>query len=235
MSHAAESGTGLTAARDAGHRLRLHLGCGQYHLDGYLNIDFPLSEHTLQQVSVADEFHDLTDMRYPAETVDEVRLHHVFEHFPRPQGAALVASWHSWLRRGGILRIEVPDFDATAALVLDPDAPVRDRRVAIRHIFGSNEAPWATHYDGWSESRLGELLDAFGFELRETARNAYLATRNVEVVAVRARKPMTKTRAVGAAHEYLRPFTLDESDFETNLLELWLDQFQAQLDRTFAD
>lgn len=214
--------------------LRLHLGCGQYYLDGYVNIDFPLTQHTLQQTSVADEFRDLTDTRYPAETVDEVRLHHVFEHFPRPQAAALVASWHSWLKRGGILRIEVPDFDATAALVLDPDTPVRDRRVAIRHIFGSNEASWATHYDGWGESRLCELVDAFGFETREIKRNTHLATRNVEIVAERRRRRMTNEDAAQAAREYLQLFTLDASDFETRLLDIWLADFRTQLDRTFA-
>jgi predicted SAM-dependent methyltransferase len=174
-------------------------------------------------------------MRYPAETVDEVRLHHVFEHFPRPQAAALVASWHSWLKPQGALRIEVPDFDATAALVLDPDATPRDRRVAIRHIFGSNEAPWATHYDGWSEARLRELLDAFGFDTREVSRNAYFATRNVEIVATRRQPPLTRERALGSAGEYLRLFTLDESEFETHLLAIWLEQFSAQLDRTFAE
>jgi predicted SAM-dependent methyltransferase len=215
--------------------LRLHLGCGQYYLDGYLNVDFPLSEHTLQRESVADEYHDLTRLRYAAESVDEVRLHHVFEHFPRPQAAALVASWQSWLRGGGTLRIEVPDFDATAALVLDPKAPTRDRRVAVRHLFGSNEAPWATHYDGWSESRLRELVGAFGFETREVRRNAYLATRNVEITATRGTAPATKAEAVQAAREYLRQFTLDESEFETHLLEIWLDQFRAQLDLGFAE
>ena len=216
-------------------RLRLHLGCGQYYLDGYLNIDFPLSEHTLQQESVADEYHDVSHLRYPAESVDEVRLHHVFEHFPRPQAAAFVASWHSWLKRGGILRIEVPDFDATAALILDPEIPTRDRRVAVRHLFGSNEAPWATHYDGWSESRLRELVDFFGFECREITRNAYLATRNVEIIATRGRAQATKDGALDVARAYLRAFTLDESEFETHLLEIWLDQFRAQLDLSFAE
>lgn len=213
----------------------MHLGCGQYYLDGYVNIDFPLSEHTLQQESVADEYQDLARLRYSAGSVDEVRLHHVFEHFPRTQAAALVASWHSWLKRGGTLRIEVPDFDATAALVLDPNAPTRDRRVAVRHLFGSNEAPWATHYDGWSESRLRELLGAFGFETREVTRNAHLATRNVEIAATRGTAPATREGALEAARGYLREFTLDESEFETHLLEIWLDQFRDQLDQSFAE
>ena len=81
--------------------MKLHLGCGQIYLNGYVNIDYPLTEHTVQQASVADEFCDLTNMHYKAGSIEEVRLHHVFEHFPRAQAIALLASWHSWLQRGG--------------------------------------------------------------------------------------------------------------------------------------
>jgi hypothetical protein len=77
-------------------------------------------------------------------------------------------------------------------------------------------------------------MDAFGFQTEEIARNEYLATRNVEIVASRNRAPATKEEAIRAAGEYLALFTLDESDFEVRLLELWLAAFRAQLDRTFA-
>jgi predicted SAM-dependent methyltransferase len=63
---------------------KLHLGCGQRHLEGYINIDFPASEHSVQDKSVADIQADITQLSYPASSIDEVRLHHVFEHFPRP-------------------------------------------------------------------------------------------------------------------------------------------------------
>ena len=61
--------------------MKLHLGCGQQYFEGYRNIDFPLTQHTVQTKSVADEHADLTSLRYPAGSIDEIRLHHVFEHF----------------------------------------------------------------------------------------------------------------------------------------------------------
>lgn len=213
---------------------RLHLGCGQVYLEGYVNIDYPLSEHTVQQKSVADEFANLTDMRRPADSIDEVRLHHVFEHFPRPQAVALLASWHSWLKKGGRLHIEVPDFEKTAKLALDPKAKDRDRKVAIRHIFGSNEAPWAIHYDGWTAERLRELVETFGFKTESIEPNEYLATRNITIIATKAKPTPAKDRLAKIARDYLTSFTLNDSDFESRLLDIWLADFKTQLNKTFA-
>lgn len=214
--------------------MKLHLGCGQVHLDGYVNIDYPLTEHTVQQKSVADEFHDLTDMRYKAGTIEEVRLHHVFEHFPRTQAIALLASWHSWLEKNGRVHIEVPEFDATAEIFFNPNAASKDRHVAIRHIFGSNEAAWAVHYDGWNEWRFRELFEVFGFKTESVLRNEYLATRNIEVIARKNQKTPSKDKLIDTAREYLHQFTVNDSEFETRLLEIWLKDFKTQLRKTIA-
>ncbi|MEX2006652.1 MAG: class I SAM-dependent methyltransferase [Candidatus Saccharimonadales bacterium] len=215
--------------------MKLHLGCGQVYLEGYVNIDYPLSKHTVQQKSVADEFADLTDMKYKPESIEEVRLHHVFEHFPRTQAVALLVSWHSWLKKGGRVHIEVPEFDATARLVLDPKVPKKDRRLAMRHIFGSNEAPWAVHYDGWNEERFKELFDTFGFKTEKVERNSYMATRNIEVFAKKNKKTPSSDKIREKARDYLRPFTVNDSEFETRLLEIWLNDFTGQLKKTFVD
>ena len=204
-------------------------------MEGYVNIDYPLSEHTVQEKTVADEFADLTDMRYKADSIDEVRLHHVFEHFPRTQAVALLTSWHSWLKKGGRVHIEVPEFDATAKLVLDPKTPEKDRKVAIRHIFGSNEAEWAVHYDGWNEQRFRELFDTFGFKVEKVTRNSYLATRNIEVIAKKNKKTGGMDELRKKARDYFQQFTVNESGFETRLLDIWLEDFTAQLKKTFAN
>jgi predicted SAM-dependent methyltransferase len=81
--------------------VKLHLGYGQRYLEGYVNIDFPVSEDTLQKDNVADLHAGILGLRYPVGSVEEIRLHHVFEHFSRPVACALLASWFSWLYPGG--------------------------------------------------------------------------------------------------------------------------------------
>lgn len=214
--------------------MKLHLGCGEVYLEGYINIDYPLSKHTAQLTSVADEFADLTKLNYKKETVEEVRLHHVFEHFPRTQAIALLASWHSWLKKGGRVHIEVPDFESTARLVLDPDTIEKDRKVATRHIFGSNEAPWAVHYDGWSKDRFTELFKTFGFKVDAVEQTAYLATRNIAVIGHKSKKTPTKQDLFKTAKKYLSQFNTDRSETEDRILNVWLKDFKRQLDQTYA-
>lgn len=213
---------------------KLHLGCGQIYLEGYINIDYPLTEHSVQHASVADEFADLTKLRYGAETIDEVRLHHVFEHFPRTQALALFISWHSWLKKGGRLHIEVPDFNETAKLVLEAATNERTRKVAIRHIFGSNEAAWAVHYDAWSKQRFEELCKLFGFKVEKIDQTSYMATRNIALVAKKNKKTQSKEDLLKNAKKYLDDFTVNDSPDEKELLEVWFKDFKSQLNKTFA-
>lgn len=208
--------------------MKLHLGCGQVYLEGYVNIDYPLSEHTVQEKTVADEFADLTQLHYGRKTIEEVRLHHVYEHFPRHIALALLASWHTWLKRGGTVHIEVPDFEESAKLALDPSQPDRDRKVALRHIFGSNEAQWATHYEGWSKDRLTEAFELFGFKDVQIKQESYMATRNVIILAKKGLRELDAKKARSLAKQYLYNFTVNESDFETSLLDIWLDEFSEQ-------
>lgn len=214
--------------------MKLHLGCGQVHLDGYTNIDFPLTEHTVQSKSVADEFADLTKLHYKPESIEEVRLHHTYEHFTRPVAIALLASWNSWLEMGGRMHIEVPDFDETAKIVLGRFSNDHDRKVALRHIFGSNEAPWATHYEGWSKERLIEVFSIFGFAIENTEKTAYLATRNITIIGIKDEATPDKAELMERAKMYLSGFMVDESDFEVKLRGIWLDAFEKQLEQTIA-
>ncbi len=213
--------------------MKLHLGCGQVHLDGYVNIDYPLSEHTVQRTSVADKFADITKLRYKAETIEEVRLHHVFEHFPRAQALALIFSWASWLKRGGKVTIEVPDFDAMAKIILSPFSSHEGKMLALRHAFGSQEASWAVHYNGWSKTRLLEVTELAGLAGHVTTPKAYMSLYNVLLVADKV-KTISRIEARRRAKKYLSQYLVDGSATEKNMLDEWLRQFDAQVKESWA-
>lgn len=170
---------------------KLHLGCGTRYLDGYINIDHPPSEHTVQHALVADRYVDISELNYPVGTIDEIRLHHVFEHFPRQLALALLCQWTDWLKPGGLLRIETPDVMASAWALVSPMTSNGARHQIIRHLFGSHEASWAAHWDGWYKDRFKKTLKALGFHDLKFVRSRWGATRNIEVLAIRGDKKFT--------------------------------------------
>lgn len=82
---------------------KLNLGCGQFPLAGFLNVD--ISART-----PADVLCDLDRFPYPFadERFEEIRAHHVLEHLRDPFRA--MAEWRRLLRPGGTLLVKVPHF-----------------------------------------------------------------------------------------------------------------------------
>ncbi len=142
--------------------IRLHIGCGEKYLPGYVNIDYPPSEHTVMKVK-ADVYHDIRTLDYPAGSIAEIRSHHLFEHFSRAQALKLLARWRGWLEPDGLLIVETPDFGACVRAYFW--AWSRRRRFQVgRHVFGSQEAKWAIHYDFWDKPKFKYVLAEMGFK-----------------------------------------------------------------------
>ena len=205
----------------SGRRLKLHLGCGENHLAGYVNIDYPPSEHTVQSRQGADVFGDITRLEFPSGSVDEVRLHHVFEHFVRAQALALVIQWHEWLKVGGVLLIETPDVLGCAEQLL-ADLPYRTKQAVMRHAFGSHEAHWANHYDGWHAQKFENVLGRLGFSTQcrqwRWPHEPHLA--NVDAVATKTRC-MRRSELLQAADSILEESMVAEVPSERAMWEVW--------------
>lgn len=214
--------------------MKLHLGCGQKYLEGYVNIDYPPDKHTVQDSACADKFADITRLKYKKESVDEIRLHHVFEHFPRAVACGLLVCWRSWLKLGGKLTIEVPDFERTAWSVLSPFSSHRAKTVALRHIFGSQEATWAVHYEGWTAKRMQKLLERLGFENITVKKNAWKNTYNFTITAFRTANPQNKMTAKKQVRDFLHEYLVDESASERKLIDQWLADYDALVKRCYG-
>jgi glycosyltransferase involved in cell wall biosynthesis/predicted SAM-dependent methyltransferase len=210
--------------------LCLHLGCGQQHLKGYVNIDYPPSEHTVQKIRTADIFADFTQLDFPSRTVDEIRLHHVFEHFDRPAALALLCKWHDWLKTGGRLVIETPDFDASIDLIRSGRCSYSEKQAILRHLFGSHEADWAVHKDGWNSEKFQSVLGRLGFDNIRIELSSWGVTRNVTALAVKSRVLPAGT-LTDAAKQILGDSMIDQSESEQRQWDVWCRKLEEALNK----
>lgn len=208
--------------------LKLHLGCGQNYLQGYINIDFPPSAHTVQLQAVADVFADIATMRFPEMSVQEVRLHHVFEHFDRPMALALLCAWHIWLKQEGELCIEVPDFETSIKMLLDNRYSYEQKQVIMRHVFGSHEAPWAIHCDGWYREKFEHVLKMLGFEDVVITNSSWLLTHNITIRA-KKRRVLSRDQLMMAVYKLLCESMVDTSFSEQRMCQQWLQKVDMSL------
>ncbi len=96
-------------ARRLGHGgpLRLQLGSGRFHKEGWVNVDL-LGAH----VEVA--WNVTRPLPFVEGCADVIFHEHILEHLSLEQGLSLLHECHRVLRPGGILRIGVPDAGAYA-------------------------------------------------------------------------------------------------------------------------
>jgi predicted SAM-dependent methyltransferase len=202
--------------------IRLHLGCGEVYLPGYVNVDFPPHAHTVQSEAVVDLYADLKSLQYPPESVAEIRLHHVFEHFTRGTAIGLVIGWYGWLVEGGSLTIETPDFERMVKAFRRAKT-AKGRGLALRHIFGSHEADWAVHCDGWYPEKFERVLSALGYCDLQVEQSKWRGTHNVTAVARKRRPFANREEQLAAAERLLRESLVDDSPSERRQLQTWLD------------
>lgn len=215
--------------------MKLHLGCGRNYLDSYINIDYPVTEHTVQADIKADIYADITKLSYPYSSIDEIRLHHVFEHFSRPVALALLCRWRDWLKPGGLLRIETPDATTCFRLIMDPIISFDNKQQIMRHLFGSHEARWAVHWDGWYEEKFSITLKTLGFENLRYAQNEWGVLHNIEVFAYKSKQNLKIKDYSSLVKNLLELSVIKKSTnndgrkeqiMEKELLQVWMDMWK---------
>ena len=95
--------------RQSSPQVKLHLGCGANYLEGYVNVDLPQEGQTVMNAK-ADIYQDIRTLQYQENSVDEIRNHHLLEHFTRQEALKLLLQWRNWLKPGGVLFVETTDF-----------------------------------------------------------------------------------------------------------------------------
>ncbi len=182
-----------------------------------MNIDFPPSEKTIADVK-ADIYKDIRELEYPENSIDEIRSHHLFEHFNRVDALKLLLKWRKWLKVGGKLVIETPDFWWCAFVF--PFVPHKFQMGLGRHIFGSQEDFWANHLDFWHKGKFKKVLAKMGFEKFHFSHPIYRnLLPNIKVVCEKSDKSIDEEKAI---REILEWYILPREDKE-KFLKNWLD------------
>ena len=131
--------------------MKLHLGCGSVHKPGYVNVD-------IRKLSGVDVVRDIThDLPWDDGSCECIETYHVVEHLPRRKVAGALAEWHRVLEPGGVLVVEVPNFDVACREYLAGN----DER--LNSIFGRQRWEGDTHLFGYNVKRLTRLLESAGF------------------------------------------------------------------------
>jgi len=206
---------------------KLHLGCGETLFPDYINIDFPPSQHNVMTV-VPDAYADLKNTSLLPNSIDEIRSHHLFEHFNRVFALSMLIKWHECLKPGGSLVIETPDIMGCArTLVSNGDLKVQTG--IVRHLAGDQAADWAYHLDHWFPDRFNFTLSTLGFsdvsaKTSQWPHEPFLS--NVTAQAIKTEN-LSRNELVARAFEILKYSMV--ASVETPTWSVWCQQLEDAL------
>jgi len=135
-------------------KVYIHLGCGPINAEGFINVDaLPYSHiHYIQKID------DLSI--FPDEYADLIYASHVLEHLEYNNISGILKEWHRVLKKGGVLRISVPELDK---LIEVYSLEQKDIKAIIAPLMGGQDHEFNYHKAVFNEKYLTELLLSAGF------------------------------------------------------------------------
>lgn len=167
--------------------MKLHIGCGPIYLKGYVNIDAfcdimavnaPLNlleentttfdnyyKHTFGEggkYTIADLSATLPPLPFESETVKEIVMFHILEHFPQYEVDEVVKELFRVLEVRGSLVVAVPDTISMAESLANSGTD-EEKDWWIRCLYGTQKNRFSHHYCGYTKRTLKNLLLKHGF------------------------------------------------------------------------
>lgn len=201
------------------YKTKLNLGCGDRYLNGFTNIDFPESDTIQKRKRQPDIIDDFTKLEYPNNYFEEIHLYHVFEHFMRHEAIGLMCRFNKMLVRNGVLIIAVPNVLQCMRDFSGLNNP-RDKQL-IRHMWGSHEAEWAVHKEGWYYESLKDICICTGYETYDYSINNNMVFPEIKICGKKVRNS-----SKGAIKEFLKPY-----DYGDGMLDGWMTYINRIIDK----
>jgi len=208
--------------------LKLHLGCGQQYIKGYINIDFPPDQHNVMTI-FPDAYADITELDFPENSVDEIRLHHVYEHFDRITALVLLVKWQYWLKIDGVLHIETPDV-LESAKQLASDISYEQKMAIIRHLEGDQSAPWGFHVGQWWNERYENTLSKLGYyitDIKQSQWDRWPYLSNITVLVTKLIS-LPKAQQIESCKVLLKDSMVSPSEVKT--YNVWVEKLVKELE-----
>jgi len=137
-------------------KIRLHLGCGDMILPGWINVDL--------FCELADIQADVRKLPFPDNYADEIYSSHVIEHFNFKEAFEVLREWNRVLKPGGTIMIETPDMLASCKKFVESSDEYRIANL-YPHFFSE---PWRGsgfyHLFLYTETQLRWTLEQCGFK-----------------------------------------------------------------------
>lgn len=149
--------------------MKLHLGCGAAHIDGYINIDI----RYLPNVDKVDNIRFLRS--YQENSIEVIYASHVLEHFSRWDYKSVLQRWYALLKPNGILRLAVPDFEAICKYY----RKTKDLRAISGMLYGGQDVEENYHNWVWDFETLKKDLEEIG--LKDIKRYNWRATEHRDI------------------------------------------------------
>lgn len=143
--------------------MKLQVGCsevrGRYKQAEWVNLDIEPHDGVDIIADAADEIPLETN------TIDEIHCVHVLEHVTRDKYQPMLAEMHRVLKPGGILYVEVPDFQGTVRNLTEAfeSGDVEAIHIWTTSVYGKNERKGMAHHMGFYEGLLRREFRLEGF------------------------------------------------------------------------
>jgi hypothetical protein len=129
---------------------KLNLGSGSHIMEDHINVDH-------RAIKGVDLVADIRHLPFKENTIEEILLSHVFEHFTELQSKEMIRYWFSLLEPGGMIKIIVPDI-ASMALGFGRGDVSWDRLRKV--VLGGQDYNSDYHFNMFSEEYLGGFLSS---------------------------------------------------------------------------
>ena len=135
-------------------KLKLNLGCGTVHLDGFVNVD-------IRYLPGVDKIEDIRYLRsFEDVSVDLIYACAVLEHLGRWEYVHALKRWYDLLKPNGILRISVPGWEELVGHYNQH----HDLRILMGMLFGGQDYKENFHHHVWDFKIMDEDLRKVGFQ-----------------------------------------------------------------------